>query len=683
MYTPTTQQNQTKSSMTAHPKTGQSPNTLGALVYNFKENFLRNSPEIVPGLVFNQYDIIKRIYFYIHGQFESGPFDENGQPKYFYDLVTDRNDQSTKNIDLDTKDVYIKAETKGAYLKSWMLRREFMGYAKESGFGKKLNEVSDDLPDFGTVVWKKIKTEDGDTDVQQTELINLMNDPVVKQLKDGMVIERHLLTQSQMRDKGDAWNQTAVQRLITGGHTVARKEFLQEAPNSHINNATVVDEFTPYYEVYELWGEIPKQMYEAAKTSGNYDKLEARLKKQNEDEKILTEEHNLDITKPKEIVGTEDENYSGNDTVYVMAIIGGVEDGAQEEVLFCKEAELDLFPYKEVHYRRRKGRWLGLGNHELCFPLTEQANEITNRFFSSLRIALTHIYQTRDKLHVKNVLSDLLEGDVVVTKSELSAIPTEVRGANEYKLKIEQIEKKADSLCNSFEVVSGESLPSGTPFKLGNQQLQSATKLFKFIRQNVSLFIEDVFNEWLLPSFAEGLTEEHILDLIDDSDDMDLYYTTKRRRLQYAVIKEYILETNEMPSLEKIQLVGALARDQIMKGPKQIKVMKDYYSDQKYSIKVVIDGENSSKKENLETLSTTFQTLVANPAALQDPRLMRILNMILEQTGYSPIELNAVNQTPTNPLLNPANQGGGGADNANEAAEKGVPIQPPVQADVQ
>lgn len=683
-----TNQVKIKTYMTSNPNTGRAPKSLGDLVYNFKYNFLRNAPEIVPGLTFNQYEVVKRTYFYIHGQFESGPYDENGNPKYFYDLVTDRNDQSTKNIELNTKDVYIKAETKGAYLKSWMLRREFMAYAKTSGFGMKLNEVADDLPDFGTVVWKKIKNPDGSIDVQQTELINLMNDPVAKNLKDGMVIERHLLLQSQMRDKGSSWNQAAVENLIRSNHTVAKKQFLQESNNSHTDHATVVDEFTPYYEVYEIWGEIPRSLYERYKTKGRYDRIIERVKRR--EERNMTERNNLDISNPQNVIDSTggykrelEARTNTNDTVYVMAIVAGIEHDENECVLFCQEANRDLFPYREVHYRRRKGRWLGLGNYELCFPLTEQANEITNRFFSSLRIALTHLYQTREKMHVKNVLTDLLEGDVIVSKSKIEPIPTEVRGAAEYKMKIDQIERKADALCNSFEVVSGESLPSGTPFKLGNQQLQSANKLFKYIRQNLSLFLEDVFNSWLLPSFSKSLTEEHILDLIDDSDDMDIYYTARRRRIQYAVIKAYIMETNEKPDMDKIQLVGALARDQVMKGPKQLRVLSNYYKDMKYSIKVVIDGENEAKKENLDTLSNSFQTLAANPAALQDPRLMRILNMILEQAGYSPLELNAVNQTPTNPLLNPANQGGGGADQAHAAAQSGAPIAIPQTTPVQ
>lgn len=657
---------QYKYTMTANPNNGFKPTSLSGLVANFKKNFLEKDIEIVPGLFFNQYNTVKSIYFASHNTFESGPTDDNGDPKYYYDLLTDRNDQATKNIEVDTKDAYIKSETQGSYLKSWLLRREFIGYAKTSGFGRKLNELADDLPDFGTVVWKKVKNEAGRTDVAQVELINLMNDPAVKNLKNGMVIERHMLTQYDLISK-KSWNKEAVEKLISSGKTVHRVGFMdsQGADAPRVNQR--IDESTPFYELYELWGEIPKDLYEKYQTGGLPRKSPY----------VTT------VAQPAgPAVSATTVSYSthSNESVYVMAVIGGIREGEDECVLFCKEVDRDMFPYKECHYRRRKGRWLGLGNYELCFPLIEKANELTNRFFASLRLALMHVFQTRDKLHVKNLLQDLLDGDVVVSKSELTVIPTEIRGFTQYKDEIERIERKADRLCNSFEIVTGENLPAGTPFKLGAQQLKSATKLFEYIQENEGLFIEEVFNEWLLPDFAASLTEEHILELMDDMDDIEIYYNAKRKLFQYQVLKEYILEHNDYPDPQQLQLVGSLVKDQIKKGPKQIQVEKDYYANQKYSIKMLITGENDAKKENLETLSNVYQVTAANPAALQDKRLMKILNFILEQSGYSPLEINAVNETETNPLLNPANQGGGGADRSTPVTGQEIPGQEVVAA---
>lgn len=647
-----------KYTFTSNPNNGQKPSSLSGLVQNFKKNFLERNVEIVPGLTFNQYEIVKRVYFYQHNQFESGPTDENGDPKYFYDLITHRNDQATKSIDLDTKDVYIQAETGGAYMKSWLLRREYIGYSKTSGWGKKLNELAEDLPDFGTVVWKRYKNSDGRICVDEVDLINLMNDPTVDCLDDGMVIERHQLTQDDLITKmGKPWDKDAVVRLINSGKTSAKKAFLDNSPAPQTgmlqNN---VDETTPFYDTYEIWGEIPYDLYMKYKTTGK--------------DAEKTDEATIVDPMKKDENGVNQLNKS----VYVTAIVAGCGQGETEAVLYCNEADPETeFPYKEVHFRRRKGRWLGVGNYEQCFPLTEKANELTNRFYGSLRIALLHLYQTRDNLHVKNVLTDLLDGDLIVSKSEITQIPTEVRGFTQYKEEMDRIEMQADRACNSYEVVTGADLPSGTPAKLGAQQLGSATKLFDHIQEDMGLFIEDVFNEWLLPDFAAALSKEHILELLDDADDIAIYSLAKTKIYQYEVMKRYILETSQFPEQGQLELVGSLVKDQVAKGPKQVQVEKDYYANLKYSIKVVVTGENDAKKMHLETLNTTLQTLIANPAAVQDPRIMKILGLVLEQTGYSPLEINAVNEAPTNPSLNPANQGGGGADKAATLPGGGAP----------
>ncbi len=643
--------------MTANPNNGTRPQSLAGLVTNFKKNFLEKNIEIVPGLYHNQYEIVKRVYFYQHNQFESGPTDENGDPKYFYDLITHRNDQATKNIDLDTKDVYIQAETPGAYMKSWLLRREYVGYAKTSGWGKKLNELGEDLPDFGTVVWKKYKNDEGRICTDEVDLINLMNDPTVDCLEDGMVIERHLLTQEDLIEKmGQPWDKNAVITLINSGKTTGKKLFLdqtQVAPQSTLLQN--VDDTTPYYEAYELWGEIPYDLYMKYKTTGK------------------DEVKDTDMISDPSAKDSQGINHY-NKSVYVTAIIAGCGQNETEAVLYCNEADPDTeFPYKEVHFRRRKGRWLGVGNYEQCFPLIEKANELTNRFFSSLRIALIHVYQTRDNLHVKNVLTDLLDGDVVVSKSEITAIPTEIRGFTQYKEEMDRIEMQADRACNSYEVVTGADMPSGTPYKLGAQQLGSATKLFDKIKDNEGLFIEEVFNDWLLEDFANSLSKAHILELLDDADDIAIYSLAKTKIYQYEVMKRYILEHSQFPEQGQLELVGSLVKDQIAKGPKQVQVEEEYYKDLKYSIKVIVTGENDAKKMHLETLSSTLQTLIANPAAVQDPRIMKILGLVLEQTGYSPLEINAINEAPTNPTLNPANQGGGGADNAPTLPGGGAP----------
>lgn len=615
--------------------TGKAPDNFKNLIDNFRTNFLTRSVEILPGLTFNQYETVKRIYFYIHRQFLSGNYDEQGQVKHFYDLLTDRNKQVSKNIHLDTKDILIKAENQYNYLKSWVLRKEFTAFAKETSFGVKLNELADDLPNFGSVVWKKIKDDKGGEKIVNVSLLNLMNDPLIEKLSDGPTIERLIVNSKQIKDN-KMFEEKEVEKLLKSGYSTTFSPFITQSVVSPSNAMNHVDNFTDYYELWEFWGIIPLAMY-------------ARYNKKQKDYSASFIEKNPTFP------------------VYVTAVSST--NASDDCVLFMEESDKKLYPYDEVHFSRVKGRWLGLGNYELCFPEQAKANELAHRFFNATRMSLSHFFQKRGQTPTRNITGDLLDGDILSTDTEITPIPTELRGAAEYRLLMQEIENRVDRKVNSLEIVTGENSPSGTPWKLGQQQQINAKKLFDQIRENEGLFIERVVNNWLIPDFKKQITKKHILEIMGDQEDLEIYYSAITKTIQYGFIKEYILDHEDFPTIEQITVIAQLAKEKISKSVKKLFIKDGYFQqDDKYNLKVVTTGENENSEARVETLTTLFQTMASNPAALQDNRLMKILNIILEEKGFSPLQINAINTTEPNPSLNPANQGG-----ANPAQQAGMP----------
>lgn len=637
--------------------TGNAPASFLDLITNFKQNFLRKSVEIIPGLTFNQYDTIKRAYFYVHNQFISGNIDEQGNPKQFYDLLTDRNDQAAKNIHLDTKDILIEAKNQNSFLKSWLLRKEYEVFAQKSRLGVKLNDLADDLPDFGTVVWKKCLYEK-DVDTRDVSLLMLMNDPLVKCLKDGPVIERLLMTSKDIVSK-KMFYPKAVEKLLASYHSNAYAPFITDYDNALRSELNAIDQTTDYYELWEFWGYVPLYLYA---------KYHPKRVKQS-----YLEKHRME-------------------SIYCFAIASGFD---ADNVLYIEDVDPKKFPYKEVHFRKMKGRWLGQGNYELCFNEQEEANELKNRYINSMRITLSHFYQTRDGSPTRNIVTDLEDGDILEVESEITSIPTELRGAQDYRLEMQALEARVDRKVNALEVVTGESMPSGTPWKLGAQQNINAKKMFDKIKENCGLFIEEVVNDWLIPDFKKMITKEHIIDLVGDQDDLELIYSAFKKTVGYNFLKDYILSQEDFPSQEQMQLVERLATEQLGKVSKKLWLPGGYFDqNDDYNLKVVTTGENEAKQNKVDTLTTLYTTLAANPAAVQDERLMKILNKILEMNGISPFEVDMINTAQPNISLNPANQGGanpaqqqggGGAKGGNvkqfaTAAQKngaGVPFTPP------
>ena len=79
----------------------------------------------------------------------------------------------------------------------------------------------------------------------------------------------------------------------------------------------------------------------------------------------------------------------------------------------------------------------------------------------------------------------------------------------------------ADRISNSFEVVRGESLPSGTPFRLGLLIDQNAGRLFTLLRQKITLVYKRVFREWLMPELVKGMKGKDIFRFVGETDILD------------------------------------------------------------------------------------------------------------------------------------------------------------------
>ena len=109
---------------------------------------------ITDGFYFNQYETLNQITLYSFSKFKTGDTDSQGNHKFFFNVVNPICRNATKQIDIDTKDIRI-VDTNGnnriksliydTYLKDWM---------KLQGTGLLLNRLSDNLPRYGSMVWK-------------------------------------------------------------------------------------------------------------------------------------------------------------------------------------------------------------------------------------------------------------------------------------------------------------------------------------------------------------------------------------------------------------------------------------------------------------------------------------------------------------------------------------------------
>ena len=134
--------------------------------------------------------------------YPKGKLDSQGNYKYWFDIISPRIDSEVKNIDFDVKDISVYSEgdnddarihISGAYLKDWL---------KQTGQSEELNEIVEEGSAWGNVVLKRLRDTYEISDLRNLFVIN----QTAFSLNDTPVIERHVMTQSQLREKKGVWD---------------------------------------------------------------------------------------------------------------------------------------------------------------------------------------------------------------------------------------------------------------------------------------------------------------------------------------------------------------------------------------------------------------------------------------------------------------------------------------------
>ncbi len=559
---------------------------LFSLIENEIREFVEGQTEIHDGYNFSQWKLIKRIVLYMNQVFPKGKLDSQGNYKYWFDIISPRIDSEIKNVDFDVKDIRVystgenddaRVHIANAYLKDWL---------KKTGQSEDLNEIVEQGSAWGNVVLKRLKKD--------YEICDLRNLYVVNQtafsLNDTPVIERHIMTQSQLREKRGIWNN--IDEAIKG---CAEKSLA-----TTVSTGSSVEKETPYYEVFERNGEVStKDLNEAMGKGG----------------------------------GKEDE--------YVLAkivTVGVRRTGGSPQLKYVLYADkISEMPYKEYHRGRYQGRWMRQGLYEVLMDCQTRANEIGNQIARGLEWSSKTIFRSSDKIITQNILTDLNSGDVI-RSADLAHVPVRMEGLDQLIADWNRVMELADRLANSYEVVTGESMPSGTPFRLGAMLNQNANKLFDYLREKLTIAMRDLIEDWILPEVLQDLKHEDVIMLTGDDQWRERYY---EMLVQDWYLKNLVVigphAQEEADMLKSVQLELLLKNEDV-----RIKADRGYWEGFKPRIRVELGGERVALMAELETR--------ANLVALENDTIRRtaLIEQIYRLKG---IDVSSLPKTPPEAMI--------------------------------
>lgn len=560
-------------------------NIISKEITDFESGFIY----IADKVKFSQYQTVKKILTHQNNGFEK----PSKKYRIFTNIGNSRRDTCVKKVDFDTKDINLYVDDPLLEAENLLLKSEIRQYLKDTNHGVKLNECVEVFVDWGNVVCK----EDEDDIYRQVNIANLkVIDQSAECLEDTTVIEEHRYTVDEFRRNAIAsgWNNY--------------EEAIKQLSNDSENN---------YIYVYERYGELNK--FDFLVTQGKEASEADRGKYINCIAIIATERPN---PKMRNAFLTEQ----------------GLSNG---EVLFIEELKPKKFgsktyykPYREAHYDDYQGRWLRKGIREKLFEYQDRANELSNQIREAMKWSSLHLFWSSDsQIAGKNILEGLEQGQIIQT-SNLNVLPVEERNLSAQINEWNKLMDLADREAQSFEVATGEGLPSGTT--LGQVEIQTATvgEHFDYKREKLALLIKQIFNDWVLPEIVERLSKEHNLEITGSPEYVDRVMDIAANGWFATNYLKMIALSGGTINKEQWEEIKKMKKEELMKKPKLVlPILADYYKGILPKCDIVITGENVNKQSKINN-GMAIIGMVQQANASQDPSVRSIAIQVASLVGF-------------------------------------------------
>ena len=334
----------------------------------------------------------------------------------------------------------------------------------------------------------------------------------------------------------------------------------------------------------------------------------------------------------------------GKDISRYMMIVAGLEDYELDQkgnvlkdmskVLF--EDKIDDMPYYEFFWEDYDGTWLREGVPLELMEDQMRVNEVVNLQGKGFHWTNKKIYQTKDMAVARNLFYGVRNGDVLRVNSEITPVAVEERNLASFREEISIWEANVRKKVFSFEAATGETLPSGTPFRLGFLLQSAAGGYYDQKRENIGLILKKLILEVIIPSFKKQNNKNHVFNLYGEDSEYKSIEELYVEFELYKALQKFVERTGLIPQELEVEQERqrALARFRI-KPNREIDIPDGFYDDIKYKIDIVITSESIAMDAKIQTATTILQTLATNPMILQSEVTRRIFFKLLDWVGIS------------------------------------------------
>ena len=570
----------------------QAPTTI--FDYITQEEASYDQPiEVISGYEWNMKEHVRLSVLYKNSQFSRNNTESQRDDKPFKNIIRPLLNLQYRAEGFDVKDIELFIDESKKYFKSFLLRKYHEKWARENNLDTFIDSVVESYIDFGGALIKKGKNE-------MPEVVKLQTIAFADQtnLLGGPIAFRHFLSPNELRDMekkgwGDSKNgaTVSIEDLIV----LSENQRVSEKASGKVNKTT-----GKYTEVYEVHGILPESYLLA----------------------------------------------DGDPTKYInqMQIVGFYTDRdstRQGVTLFASEQKDDIF--KVILRDEVYGRALGFGGAEELFEPQVWVNYNEIRMKGMLDAASKVIYNTTDNAYAnRNNLQDIDNMEVLVTKegTDIKQLDTTPRNIALFDNAVATWEEHAKLMSAANDSILGESPASGTPFRLQELVTAEAHSLHEYRKGKLATFFDEIYRDIFIPQIAQKVTQdtEFLAEL--DMGELEEISEKVTESQTNKMIKEKILNGEVILPLDVEDFRDSFREKFLKQGNKRfLKILKGEMKNAPISVKVNIVGKQKNMPAITEKLVNIFRTIIAAPQVLDDPRMAKLFNEILENSGLSPIEL--------------------------------------------
>jgi len=531
---------------------------------------------------------VKLSTLYKNTQFERGNSKQERDNKPFKNIVRPILNLQYRAEGFDVKDIEIFVNDSKKYFKSFLVRKFHEKWARENAIDTFIDAMVESYVDFGGALIKNVKGI-------RPEVVPLQNIAFCDQtdILSGPIGIKHFFSPDQLLAMADSgWGETK------NGATVSLKEAiaLSRSEKKDPQNQEVTTTTGKYIEVYEVHGQFPK----------------AFLK------------------------GHDTDTYSNQ--LHIVCFYQ--KDGKKNGLTLWKGPE-DKLPFKFIKRDPVHGRALGFGGAEELFEAQVWTNYSEIQKKNMLDAASKTIFKTTDDAFAnRNKIRDMdnLEIAVLAEGKDIEQLDTTPKSFQFFDKMVNEWEAHAQMMGAANDSIMGESPTAGTPFKLQELVTAESHSLHEYRRGKIATFFEEIYREWSLPYFVREVSKGQSFLAQLSLDELQTVADAVVQCASYNYIKERILngELIDEAELEELKITS---RDDFMRiGEKRfIEIFEGEMKGAEMDLYVNIAGKQKNIPQMVDKLVNVFRQVVAAPQVLDDPRMAKLFNEILEHSGLSPI----------------------------------------------